>query len=120
MKQFICKICDKQYKTSQTLCNHNRRFHKSNIRKCVTTNIETPKTITTNIEIVTTNIEKHIPVTTLIQTNNEKILTKYFCKYCNRGFGLRQNKWLHENKYCKIKKEMTNITTPTIINNENI
>ena len=27
MKEYICKICDKQYSSIQSLCNHNKRFH---------------------------------------------------------------------------------------------
>ena len=29
MKELACKICNKQYKTIQSLCNHNKRFHNS-------------------------------------------------------------------------------------------
>ena len=93
MKELICKICDKQYKTIQSLCNHNKRFHeKSNVM--------------TNIPNVITDI-----------TVNETTGT-FFCKYCNNEFKKRQNKWAHEKKYCKKKSELINKPIePTIINN---
>jgi len=106
MKELICKICDKQYKTIQSLCNHNKRFH--NITK--TTNVTTK---TTNV--TTKNVNVTIPFVKInkVTSNEHSVANKYQCKHCNKGFKLRQNKWTHENKYCKIK----NITNPT---NENI
>ena len=96
MNEHICKICDKLYSSSQSLCNHNKRFH-----------------ITSNVMNVTTKVMTTIP-NVMTETRT------YFCKYCNNEFKKRQNKWAHEKKYCKKKTEVINNTpTTNIINNTN-
>jgi len=129
MKELVCKICDKKYKTIQSLCNHNKRFHNTIIPICVTTpsvNVTTPNA---NVTTYSSEINKLVQDEHLITTSQG--YTKYQCKHCNKGFKLRQNKWTHENKYCKIKKTINsctekqqaeineNIKIPTIINNIN-
>ncbi len=94
MKELICKICDKQYKTIQSLCNHNKRLH--NITK--TTNVMTK--------------------TTFIQPLQEFIQPVHFCSKCNKNFKHYNNKWRHEKKCNKIV-EPTIINTPTTIINKN-
>ena len=71
MKELVCKICDKQYKTIQSLCNHNKRFH--NITK--TTNVTTK--------------------TTFIQPLQECIQPVHFCSKCNKNFK-HYNRWIYE------------------------
>ena len=104
--EHICTICNKLYSSKQSLCNHNTRFHK----KYVMTNV------TTEMTNVTTLDDKIIEVAQSTQT----YFTKYQCKYCNKEFKLRQNKWTHENKYCKIKKTITFTNKNKIISDDKI
>lgn len=102
MKDLVCKICEKQYKTIQSLCNHNKRFHKTS--NVMTNNHNVMTNVMTNTQNVMTDI-----------TINDT--TTFFCKYCNKEFKKRQNKWAHEKNYCKKKSELINKPIePTIIN----
>lgn len=104
MKELLCTICNKHYKTIQSLCNHNKRFHTNNINPCVT-----PVTHVTHVTHVTPIVIKSEPKNT----------TQYLCKYCNREFKRRQNKWVHESKHCKKTIEViNNPNKSTIINNK--
>lgn len=85
--KYICNICNKNYSSKSSLCNHNKKFHKDEY---------IPNVTICNQE----NIIQSIP---------DDIDTKYLCKYCNKNYSNRQNKWKHEQK-CKknhIKTEET-------------
>jgi len=69
-----CNICNKYYKTYQTLWKHNKKFHNTNTTICTS----------------------NVLISTSICTSN-----KYQCKYCSKNYSSRQNKWSHEQK-CKI------------------
>lgn len=71
-----CDICNKNYKSSQSLWNHNNRFHKK----------------ITNELIISSDTSSDINLT-----------NKYNCDLCTRQFNNRQNKYKHE-KIC-IKKD---------------
>ena len=84
-KKFICNLCQKPYKSYQSLWNHNKRFHtldKSNISRSsppTKPNISTPSATET-------------------QKNT------YKCSYCDDIFKHYQSRWKHEKK-CKIRYE---------------
>ena len=85
MNNLFCTICNKNYKSYQSLWNHKNKYHKS-------------ETITIGI---------------------------YKCKYCNKEFDKRHNKYYHQ-KNCNIQLNDTNInnitnniTNNNIINNNN-
>lgn len=98
-----CLICNKRYKTYNSLWNHNKKYHKEEI------------------------IKKE-PV-------ENKPLTKFKCKNCEKNFNNRQSKWRHEKtcknqvtneelaeKLSKLEKELEdfkNKPTQTVINNIN-
>jgi hypothetical protein len=67
MNNLFCIICNKNYKSYQSLWNHKNKYHKS--------------------EIITIGI--------------------YKCKYCNKEFDKRHNKYYHQ-KNCNIKINDTN------------
>jgi len=67
MNNLFCTICNKNYKSYQSLWNHKNKYHKS-------------ETITIGI---------------------------YKCKYCNKEFDKRYNKYYHQ-KNCNIKINDTN------------
>jgi hypothetical protein len=85
-----CKICNKYYSSSQSLCNHNRKFH--------------------NIKSVSDNTLDN----TLDDTLNTK---KYNCNYCNKQFKHFQNRWKHEN-ICKTKNNITIPNEILVLKNE--
>ena len=110
MKELACKICNKQYKTIQSLCNHNKRFHNS---------------------IKTTFSELKQPLCDFIQPLVDLIQPLHICCKCNKNFKHYNNKWRHEKicKKIKLTNEIVNenISTHTInniiinnINNNNI
>ena len=74
---YKCNICNKYYKTYQTLWKHNKKFHCNKV--------------TESNGLVTENI----------------IINKSLqCKYCNKLFRYKQNKYEHEKKVCKNNKEL--------------
>ena len=75
----ICNICNKQYSSLNSLCNHNKKFHKNN-----------------NTTVVLNDTNKTLHNNTLKNTK------KIECKFCYRIFNFRQNKYQHE-KTCKGK-----------------
>jgi hypothetical protein len=102
----ICKTCNKSYSSYSSLWNHNKNIHKNNI------NIKQP--ITTNEQLLTTNI----------CTNKT-----YSCNYCNKIYSIQQSRWKHEQK-CKIifdeknnkeqEKQINEIKIAEINSNEKI
>jgi hypothetical protein len=86
LMNFNCKVCNKQYKSYQSLWNHNNKFHKDENNHGTT---ETTINDTNNIE--KTTIEQPIPV-----------INKYLCEFCNKEFNHYNNKWRHQ-KTCKQK-----------------
>ena len=74
VKKFTCKICNKNYKSIQSLCNHNRRFHKNKPQN----NTFPP------------------------QNNTKKFKNKLKCTYCNKFFSRIDSKNRHM-KICKYK-----------------
>jgi hypothetical protein len=81
IKIFKCNICIKSYASQSSLCNHNKRFHKSDIHYNIASNI---------ISNIVSDIAPNI------------IEKKYNCKHCTKIFNDRRNKWRHE-QICKQK-----------------
>ena len=68
-----CNICNKFYASSNSLWNHNKKFHNKTVVLCGTTEV-------------------------VCGTTNKK----YKCTSCNKYFNDRSNKYKHE-KICKVK-----------------
>jgi hypothetical protein len=77
-----CNICNKQYASQSSLCNHNKKFHQNNVN--------------TNVNNVNTNVNTNV---NNVNNNINKIIS---CDKCNKIFTSRQAKSLHIKKYCKI------------------
>ena len=75
---FKCKICNKDYKSYQSLWNHNHKFHSSANNQC--------------------NDYDN-------QNDNHK---SYDCSKCNKSFKHFQNRWRHEQTCNKIKSNDNN------------
>ena len=75
---FNCNICSKEYKSYQSLWNHNKKEHKSKMSdECL------------NLEKTSDNCLKM----------SEKLSDKkYNCTKCNKQFNNRKTKWSHEKK----------------------
>ena len=86
--RFKCEFCNKFYSSTNSLWNHNKKFHKTN-----------DNIIQTNDNIIQTNDN-------IIQTNDNKneIKSKQSinCKYCKKEFSHRNSRWKHEQS-CKTK-----------------
>ena len=78
---YTCKICIKEYKTYQTLWNHNKIFHNDNI-------IESPR-----------KSEKSPKKT------EESPMKIYNCKFCNKIYNNKNSRWSHEQKCNKINSK---------------
>jgi hypothetical protein len=94
-KKYTCNLCNKGYKTPQSLWNHKKKIHENNINndQKMTKNkhINDPK-MTQNIEIddLATNLNNDIKLT----ENTE-------CMYCHKKFSA----YTHMRRHLKICKE---------------
>jgi hypothetical protein len=77
---YSCNICNKQYASQSSLCNHNKKFHQNN-----NINVKYVKEIVNNVN------------------ENVKNVKSLTCEYCNKIFNNRPAKSIHK-KYCNIKK----------------
>jgi hypothetical protein len=114
MKECICKICDKQYSSIQSLCNHNKKFHNkkftldvSNATNNVSTTMDKNEPFINNVSTTMAKNEPFINnVSTTIDKSELYVDNKYICKHCTKGFNRRQSKWTHQNKYCKKRHDL--------------
>ena len=96
----ICKICNKNYKTKQSLWNHKSKYHNNE----------------NNPNVINTSFSSNPIVIQKSPNNNSN--NNCICKYCNKEFKYKQGRWKHEQK-CKInneksKDEIINILQTTI------
>ena len=106
--EYKCNICNKFYKTYQTLWKHNKKFHNNKNKQLrhVST-ITTPySTITTPYSTITTPDSTIITPVSTITTPDSTITTPniHKCKYCNNIFSRNYSVIRHE-KICKIKPD---------------
>jgi hypothetical protein len=78
-KLYHCNICIKDYASHSSLCNHNKKYHKINIKKCINTVPFCNESVTIS--------------------NNDIIK----CRKCEKVFNNRQTKWRHEKECTNIK-----------------
>ena len=70
---YICNICNKDYSSQSSLCNHNKKFHQNNNK-----NVKNVKEIVNNVN------------------ENVKIVKSLTCEYCNKIFNNRPAKSIHK------------------------
>jgi len=92
--EFRCKICNKDYASKSSLCNHIKKFHNNDVSK--------------NIPNVSICVSKNIPNV----SNN--IIDRNTCKFCKKIYSSPQNRWKHERK-CKLKDYSEKSIHETII-----
>lgn len=108
-KIYNCSFCNKNYASSSSLGNHNRRFHKD--KKSVLVN--KTSSLCHHGVIISSSLCHHC----LDDANNEKI-KKYICEYCGKSYKYRQGKYTHLKK-CKKSEELTNSKQGDTINIRN-
>jgi hypothetical protein len=87
---YVCKLCDKYYKTERNYLIHNKKFHNN------------------EPEILPEKVQKEPTSQT-----TEILVNKLQCKYCNSTFKYKQSIKIHERK-CKNKFKKNNIATQNI------
>ena len=92
IKEFNCKICNKFYVSYKTLWEHNKKFHKNE------SNTDVAVCCGNVAECCGNVTEKKNETNKDVVENKKKII----CKYCNKCFNHRSNKFNHE-KICKLK-----------------
>ena len=120
--EFRCNTCNKQYKSYQSLWNHNKRYHNTEIAK---SNPEVTMSLAKSNPEVTMSLAKSNP-----PLKNDTTV-QYTCMFCNKIYKYKQGKWRHEQKCSKLyvakQNEITTrldkiesiVNKPTIINNIN-
>jgi len=89
--EYKCNICNKLYKSYQSLWNHNNKFH----------NLQNTN-VTKNVKSRIHNVHTHNLTSNTIQ-NNENCV----CKYCKKILSTRQSRWRHE-KSCNKNSYINN------------
>jgi hypothetical protein len=85
---YICNICNKEYASQSSLCNHNKKFHQNNNEK-----------IKNSLNRSENNMKKFD--NGLKKSDNIKT---YECRKCNKIYNNKQSRWSHEQK-CIVKND---------------
>lgn len=110
---FACKICNKKYKSYQSLWNHNHKFHATTKNTLSTLGIHSDyikpsKMSTSSIQLEYTKAK--------LDENDD--IKNNICKFCNKELYNRQSRWRHELK-CQIKNNQEDIKSELVeIKNE--
>ena len=88
--KYNCNICNKFYASTNSLWNHNNKFHKNkdDDTKLIINNLTTR---VNDLNIIVNDLTTNV--------NDTKIIR---CKYCNNFYKHKQSKFKHEQK-CKLK-----------------
>jgi hypothetical protein len=84
IKLFRCNICNKNYSSQSSLCNHNKKFHTNSV-----------SSIVSNVSSIVSNVSSIVSNVSLVVSNSN--INK--CKFCSKYFNHRSSKSRHE-KYC--------------------
>lgn len=106
---YNCIICNKEYKSYQSLWNHNKKFHKDANKLLSVINKHTSTNISANISEVSDNISSN----PLEDKNHNK---NYYCRKCNKSYNHIQSRWKHEKKCNYSVNNTTYITSDSNTN----
>lgn len=79
--EFRCNICNKNYKSYQSLWNHNNKFHML---------VKSLKSPESPLDSPSKSFEG--------SSVSDRV---YICKFCNKSYNNKNSKWSHQNK-CKL------------------
>jgi hypothetical protein len=96
IKKYTCNLCNKDYKTSQSLCNHKRIYHKNTLFIPQKNDIN-PLNYSNNPQNYSNNPQNNT------EYINSKEITNTLCEYCKKEYSRLDNLKRHL-KICK-KKE---------------
>jgi hypothetical protein len=88
---YSCNICNKQYASQSSLCNHNKKFHDNNNKNNNKVLESSQNSLETSQNILKSS--QHIKI--------------YNCKYCNKQYNNVKTRWGHQQK-CKNIKQNNN------------
>ncbi len=88
-KVYSCKLCNKEYSSASSLCNHNKKFHN---------------------EYLCNGKSKVSHLVSQQSAKSKSNINVYTCRYCNVIYKHKQSRWKHEQK-CKIKEINDNKVT---------
>ena len=95
IKKYICNICNKYYKSSQSLCNHKKNIH-NDIHQKSTVHIPDTYNLSTSYQHINDNLKEPPKIK---KTDNT------LCEYCNNNFSCYSS--LHRHlKICKSKENI--------------
>jgi hypothetical protein len=86
---YRCNICNKYYKTRQSLWNHNSRYHKDDDNHIIDRNDY-------DVNLISNSVHSN----NHLDNHNDDLSKIYKCKKCKKEFNNYQNRWRHE-KNCK-------------------
>ena len=89
--EYVCKHCNKKYKSSHSRSNHYRIYHNNDVKENVKVCKDKTNMCKDKVKVFNNN-------------DVTKDSLRYSCNYCNKIFKSRQYRWEHQNKFCKIKK----------------
>ena len=95
-----CKVCNKEFSSKSSLCNHNKRFHVPVIQKQSNSNLETIQQQSRNNPVTIQGQCKNT------NSNMQQIyepINYLKCLFCYKLFSHKNNRWKHE-KICKAKE----------------
>jgi hypothetical protein len=121
-KEYLCKICNKNYASASSLWNHNNKFHNNILNNNVKNLPNSDQLLSTfdqpNVNIMSTSCQPNVNIISTPCQPNVNIMSNQCepninlicnnkinalqCKYCNKLYKFRQSKCRHEQQ-CKIK-----------------
>jgi len=115
--EYICNICNKKYKSYQSLWNHKHKYHTNDLYTLSTSGIHSE--YIKSINMSTNGI--HSEYNKLAQTSKYDLnedSKNNICKFCKKELYNRQSRWRHELK-CQIKNNQNDIKSELVeIKNE--
>ncbi len=87
----ICEICNKVYKTKNSLYNHIKRFHSEKSEN--------------SSDKVLINSEKSDKSSDKVLNTSDNTIKIYYCRKCNKDFHNVKTRWSHEQKCLKVNMQ---------------
>ena len=119
LDKYSCKICNKNYASASSLCNHNKKFHKKIFVKSEDINKKSdngPEKSDNGPEKSDNGPEKSVKSPK--ESEFKCIEKQYNCRYCKKLYNNKNSRWSHEQK-CKTNHIINNNQIQNNINNIN-